>query len=180
MTKIIIVLVLIVALASGLFWYKMKFQPQLAKKNSPSILTPSPTLSPQAKEEWKTYNGEYVTFSYPSTWTPMRRTLSSGSILEEVNLGIPGVTTNQTLGFSKGAEGHSRPDDAVSEENIMIDGSGGYKWIRKGNGYVSYDYTTPYSKVGEDTFAIRVMVDKEDKALERDLDQVMQSVFFKK
>lgn len=124
----------------------------------------------------KTYSGQYVIFQYPSDWNPQKTQPFGGGVLETVNLGIPGVNSDQDLGFSEVAP--YKPSDAISEQSITIGGKSGFKWIRKGQGYVSYDYDTKgYQDKGG--FSVHVTVASENKTLETQLDQLVASLTFK-
>ena len=128
---------------------------------------------------WNTYNGEYVNFKYPTSWNPHKRDLCCGAVMEDVELGIPEVRSDQSLGFSSVIfENLSPPDDLDSEMLFIISGKHGVKQIRKGSGYVSYDYITPGHGTSG-TFGIHVTVSEANKELEGQLDQVARSVTFK-
>jgi len=142
--------------------------------------TPTATQIPQTDEttNWKAYSGTYVTFKYPNTWSPQKRELFGGATQEDVTLGIPAVESDQSLGFSGVSMDAARPNDIVSEKGIVIGGKNGYKWIRKGDNYVSYDYITKgYQDKG--SFTVHVTISKEDKTLEKQLNTLVQSITFK-
>jgi hypothetical protein len=181
---IIILSIPILLLVGGFIFY------QSNTRSAPSnVTTVAPTEKPTTDSEqptkttslenadFKMYNGQYVTYKYPGSWNPKKEESFGGGILESVNLGIPGVTSDQMLGFSSIDAANSRPNDIVSEESITISGSDGYKWIRKGVNYVSYDYVIPYKD--ENSFSIHVTVAKENQTLEKELDQLAESVILK-
>lgn len=122
----------------------------------------------------KTYTGKYLTFSYPSNWNPSERDLFGGAIYENINIGIPGINSDQDIGFS--SVDPYKPNDAVSQTAVTMSGLQGTKYLRKGHNYVSYDY---YVKTKYGTFSIHVTSGSEDKSLESQLDLLAQSVQFK-
>ncbi len=191
LTIILGVLLLLLVVAGGAYYLGNQYsnytpQPQNTNAKPTNNKTTNPTDSPvttpipQSKENtnWKTFTGSYVTFRYPDTWSPQRETPFGGQILEAIKLGIPGVESDQSLSFSQVNVEDARPDDIISESQLVIGGKDGYKWIRKGENYVSYDYiTTGYNNNG--SFSVHVTVPKEDKNLERQLDTLVQSITFK-
>lgn len=124
-------------------------------------------------ENYATYNGENVMFAHPVDWKPTRAKLTPGTTQELIDLGIPGVEGDQTLGFS--AVDDIRPNDIDREGMIIVDGKQGTKWVRKGEGYVSYDYTVQVVN----TFVVHVTVPREDPALEAELDRLVSTVRFR-
>lgn len=140
------------------------------------LATPSATLT-QVSGSTKTFTGEYVTFSYPGKWNIEKITPVDGAMNELITLGIPGVTSDQQLGFYTKNLEQTRPSDIAQEEKITIAGRSGYKWLRKGNNYVSYDYYAPgFADIG--TFGVHVTVVNENKILEQQLDQIAKTVSY--
>jgi hypothetical protein len=139
---IIILSIPILLLVGGFIFY------QSNTRSAPSnVTTVAPTEKPTTDSEqptkttslenadFKMYNGQYVTYKYPGSWNPKKEESFGGGILESVNLGIPGVTSDQMLGFSSIDAANSRPNDIVSEESITISGSDEYLW-RRGRFYI--------------------------------------------
>jgi hypothetical protein len=134
------------------------------------------TATPQAIA-WKKIIGKYVTFECPPTWNPTPAPLFGGSVLEDWRLGISNVESDQDLGFSAVSSQQGRPNDIVSEKQITIGGKTGFKWIRSGNNYVSYNYITT-GQNNQGSFSVHVTVAQADSALEAMLDRLVQSIVF--
>ncbi len=130
-----------------------------------------------SNDSWKNMNGEYVSFRVPIEWKPTAVSPGGGSVLEEWNLGIPGVESDQTLAFFAVAFDALQPPDLESETPFEIGGQPGEKWVRSGQGYVSYDYYTT-GIAGTGSFGIHVTVPEADPALEAVMDTLAASVTF--
>ncbi len=182
---LIFLLIGILIVAGGAFLLGKSSNP----KPSPNLVvtsqTPQPTSTPSQSPSsdetatWKTYTGRYIAFKYPNTWTPSENPLGQGAIKESLRLGIPNVQSDQDLGFSSLESDIGKPKDTVSEKDIRIGGKDGFKWIRKGAIYVSYDY---YIKGDDPTlglFGVHVTVGKEDSNLESQLDKLITTIQFK-
>lgn len=128
---------------------------------------------------WQAVTGEYVSFRVPDTWQPTAVTPGMGSVLEEWNLGVPGVESDQTLAFFTVAFDLLQPTDLESETPFEIGGQPGAKWMRSGQGYVSYDYYTT-GIAGAGSFGIHITVPEADAALEAAMDMLAASVTFNK
>lgn len=140
---------------------------------------PSATSSPSvtATPEWQSVAGVYVSFQLPPDWQPGSEPVGMGSALEAWTLGIPGVESDQSLSFFELPFDQLEPPDLVTESAITIGGKPGAKWLRSGEGYISYDYyTTGPGDAG--SFGIHVTVPAEDPELEAVLDLVAASVAF--
>lgn len=155
-----------------------------AKNNTAPIPSPivqkQQTASPTPAEtaNWETYQDQYLVFKHPPTWRPKPAALYGGATLETISMGIPGITSDQTLGFGAVLFSEIKPDDAIRQNTISIGGKLGAKWIRKGENYISYDYyTTGYQNQGH--FGVHVTIVSEDKNLESQLDEVVQSIQFR-
>lgn len=177
-------IVILIAVAGGIFYLGRITGPKSQTPVTTSSPQPSPTPDETVYTEsdrsanWKTYNGKFVIFKYARLWDPTERELFGGAILEDVHLGIPTVTSDQSLGFSGVPLENAKPNDVINEQAIIIGGKSGFKWIRKGKNYVSYDYITRgYNNEG--VFDIHVTVASEDKNLEAQLDTLTKSVIFK-
>ncbi len=127
---------------------------------------------------WKTYLGEYVSFKYPPDWKMEKTALFGGAVKENLDLGIPGVESDQVLGFSGVSLNDVKPDDVVREQRIRIGGREGFKWLRKGEDYISYDYVSK-GYTSDESFEVHVTVEREDKDLEGKLDKLVESISFK-
>lgn len=183
----IIVAVIIAAVigAVGVIGYqKFLAKPQPNEVNNQSAnSTPEETISlpaptPTEVSNLKTYRGKYATFQYPNGWMPKSQTPFGGGVLETVNLGIPGVTSDQTLGFSTPSFNEIKPNDVVSEIPVTISTQSGFKWVRKGDNYVSYDYCTQGHYQDAGSFCVHVTVSSEDKLLETQLDSLAKTIKF--
>ncbi|KKS16960.1 MAG: hypothetical protein UU80_C0006G0013 [candidate division WWE3 bacterium GW2011_GWA1_41_8] len=128
---------------------------------------------PIISESWETYFGTTFSFQYPVSWNPQPTELTPGSITETVDLGIPGVEVDKTMGYSALTE-LEKPDDVAEESTIELDNTSAVKWIRKGTGYVSYDYYI----TKENIFNIHVTVPEENTDLEDKLDYIISSLIF--
>lgn len=126
----------------------------------------------------QTIVGEFVTFDVPQSWNPTKRSLAPGAMLEDWQLGIPGVTSDQALGFSAVAFNQLRPNDVISETPIIVGGKHGVKWIRQGTNYVSYDYYAP-GRGEQGSFGVHVTLSHKNAEIERQLDQLVASIVFK-
>lgn len=193
--------IVLIFILGGVLFLGKKSSP--VKKNpTPSIpvyvkpsLTPTPIIYPTSWPDTTTvpslqvsitpittshklYSGNYVTFSYPAAWSPKVGYVGGGSTLENVTLGIPNVLGDQTMSFSDVSVSEAKPKDVVKETAIIMGGKKGFKWLRKGTNYTSYDYITPgYQNKG--SFSIHVTLSKEDTTIETLLDALSQSVVFK-
>lgn len=151
--------------------------PTTIQEISPTSIA-SPTIDPTA--DWKTYSGSYLSFKHPPVWNPTKKALwGGGEILEGATLGIPGVSES-TLSFSDvDYLSLQKPEDIIQESSIIIGGRTGVKWKRQGDAYFTYDYLTYGSKDNKDSFEVHVTKAKEDKNLEKELDNLVQSIQFK-
>jgi hypothetical protein len=122
--------------------------------------------------------GEFVMFEVPSHWNPNKRPLFGGAVWEDWQLGIPGVMSDQALGFSEVAFNQARPNDIASETVITIGGKRGVKWIRHGANYVSYDYYTT-GRNDRGSFGVHVTLSQKDANIEAQLDRLITSIAFK-
>jgi hypothetical protein len=144
----------------------------------PTNTPPSPRI--MVTEGWAQTIGEYVIFDYPSSWNPVKRKLFGGAILEDWELGIPQVESDQSLGFSTVPFSQLQPIDTetTTETPIVIGGKAGVKWVRRGTDYISYDYyTTGYEDQG--CFGVHVTLANPDEVLEQQLDHLVQTIVFK-
>jgi hypothetical protein len=127
---------------------------------------------------WQQITGRYVTFRVPKSWSPTEVEPFGGGILEDWRLGIPGLESDQGLGFSSVDFEQLRPSDAISQVAFTLGGKAGVKYLRSGENGVSYDYDT----VGHDdqgSFGIHVSIARFDPELEQDLDRLARSVVFR-
>ncbi len=125
---------------------------------------------------------DYVNFRVPGHWQPTAVDLSPGSVLAEWHLGISGLEGDQVLAFSALPFADLSLNDLVSERPLAIGGQPGVKWLRGGEGYVSYDYVTAGSeaaqKGGAGSFGLHVTVAEAEPELESILDMVAASIIF--
>lgn len=135
-----------------------------------------------AGDGWQDVVGEYISFRVPDTWQPTMLTPGMGSVLAEWHLGIPGLESDQTIAFFAVPFDQLLPADIASENAFEIGGRPGMKWVRRGEGYVSYDYytagTAATQAAGAGSFGIHVTVPEADANLESIMDMVASSVTF--
>ena len=135
-----------------------------------------------SSDGWKAVRGEYVSFRVPIEWNVTAVVPGGGTVLEEWNLGIPGVESDQGVGFSAVFFDALKPDDVQSETAFEIGGQPGLKWVRGGEGYVSYDYHTAGTEdtqaAGAGSFGIHVTVAEADPNLEVLMDKLAASIIF--
>lgn len=130
-----------------------------------------------SSDGWRPIIGEYVSFRVPIEWAVTAVSPGGGSMLEEWRLGIPGVESDQSVAFFAVAFDALQPSDLESETPFEIGGQPGAKWVRSGQGYVSYDYyTTGTGDAG--SFGIHVTVSGHDCNLEAQMDKLAASVVF--
>jgi uncharacterized protein YraI len=126
---------------------------------------------------WQDITGNYLSFRVPPGWQPVEEEPGEGSVLDQWRLGIPGVEYDQVLAFFAVPFDQLQPPDLVSTEAINIGGQPGAKWVRGGEGTISYAYYTS-GVGGAGSFGIHVTVPEADPELETLLDMVAASVTF--
>lgn len=100
-----------------------------------------------AGDGWQDISSEHVNFRVAREWQPLALELGGGSVLADWQLGIPGVESDQFIGFSGVIFDDLKPTDVISEDELLIGGRPGFKWVRQGEGYISYNYyTTPQTR----------------------------------
>lgn len=169
---------------------KTKSGQSFTKQISPS--TPEPTIAPTTKNspsptsigksqtiQIKTYIAKNFTFKYPSSWNPKAKSLEPGAAKEELELGIPDIQSDQTISFFALPFEQIKPDDVIEESSIIISGQPGKKWIRHGEGYFSFAYYTK-DPDSDGSFGLHVTTHDRDLELEKQLDQLIASLQFKK
>ena len=130
-------------------------------------------ISGRNEDNWETYIGQTFSFQYPSTWKPQPIQSGIGSGAEVINLGIPEVDSEQTIGFTSFTE-LNKPADIMEEGVVYLDDAQGTKWIRKAGDMISYEYYVNRNGV----FGIHVNLPEENIALEKQLDYLITSVYF--
>jgi hypothetical protein len=140
--------------------------------------SPTNTAKPQAIQI-KTYTAKNFTFKYPSNWSPKNNPLEPGASKEVINLGIPDIQSDQTISFYSLPFEQIKPDDVIEESNITISGQPAKKWVRHGEGYFSFAYYTK-DPDSEGSFGLHVTTHDRDLELEKQLDQLVTSLQFKK
>ena len=137
-----------------------------------------------AGDGWQEINTDYVSFRVPADWEPTALTPGYGSVLVDWHLGIPGLEGDQTLAFFVPPFETLMPGDLVSEYPFEIGGQPGSKWVRAGEGYVSYDYYTTGTggtvAAGAGSFGIHITIPEADPDLESLMDMLAASVVFNK
>ncbi|MAT99812.1 MAG: hypothetical protein CL608_21945 [Anaerolineaceae bacterium] len=131
---------------------------------------------------WQDVISDYVTFRVPNAWQITAVDPGMGSVLAEWHLGIPGVESDQNIAFFTVQFADLQPDDVVAEYELLIGDEPGMKWVRRGEGYTSYDYytagTTGTQAAGAGSFGLHVTVPADDPDLEPVLDMVAASILF--
>lgn len=136
-----------------------------------NFLSPKPSFN-----NLVTFEGKYLTFQYPPYWSPQSISLTEGSY-ELVFLGIP-EAMDQTVGFFPVEFSSMNPRDTISEQEIIIGGRKGKKWIRLVQNAISYDYfTTGHNQQG--SFGLHVTLASEDEEVEQLLDAVVGTIQFR-
>lgn len=143
-----------------------------------SYASPTNTAKPQAIQI-KTYTAKNFTFKYPSSWNPKSKPLEPGATKEELELGIPDIQSDQIISFFALPFEQIKPDDVIEESTITISGQPAKKWIRHGEGYFSFAYYTK-DPDSEGSFGLHVTTHDRDLELEKQLDQLIASLQFKK
>lgn len=142
------------------------------------------------EETFKKYESITYTFDYPASWKPIPRNSQQNTNIEMTDLRIPvifslprlGSTT--LIGYFRDPIAKLRPADIVEEQQVIIAGRQGYKWIyKKDSTYYVYYYAVPLSSEliatrQASTFVIMVEAVRRDKDLEEILDKVANSVTF--
>lgn len=131
---------------------------------------------------WRAYEGDYIRFRVPAAWQPLPLPTGLGSVLEEWFLGIPGHDSDQTMAFYVMPITALTPNDIVRQETFCVAGQSGVKWVRAGEGYVSYDYYAPGTAATEDagaaSFGLHVNVPVASRELEETLDGLATAIEF--
>jgi hypothetical protein len=102
-----------------------------------------------------------------------------GSVLDQWRLGIPGVEYDQVVAFFAVPFEQLQPSDLISSNAFTIGGQPGVKWVRGGEGTISYDYYTS-GVGGAGSFGIHVNLPNADPEVEALLDGVAASVMFRR
>jgi hypothetical protein len=135
-----------------------------------------------AGDGWQDITSDYVNFRVPGTWQITAVEPGMGSVLAEWHLGIPGVESDQSIAFFAVPFAELKPDDIAAEYEILIGNEPGVKWVRRGEGYTSYDYynagTADTQAAGAGSFGLHVTVPEDDPDLESILDMVAASIMF--
>jgi uncharacterized protein YraI/WD40 repeat protein len=126
---------------------------------------------------WQDITGNYVSYRVPPGWQPVAEEPGQGSVLDQWRLGIPGVEYDQIVAFFAVPFDQLQPPDLISANAFSIGGQPGAKWLRGGDGTISYDYYTS-GVGGAGSFGIHVTVPNADPELESLLDGVAASVMF--
>lgn len=142
--------------------------------------SPTPTNSNKPQSiQIKTYSAQNFTFNHPSHWNPKSKPLEPGATKEELELGIPDIESDQTISYFSLPFEQIKPDDIIEESNITISGQPAKKWIRHGEGYFSFAYYTK-DPDSEGSFGLHVTTHDRDLEIEKQLDQLISSLQFKK
>lgn len=186
--QILIGILILVIIAGGAYFLGKSSGPKPSTPITSQTPQPTPSPTPDPTANWKIYTGKYVTFEYPPEWNPVEQELCCGAMLEDIKLNIPGVTSDQSIGFGSGPFSDLKINDAIREEKILIDGKLGTKNVRSGNitnvqgkvfqKYFVYDYCTSGPKnIG--SFCLHIDSGQKNNDLEKQLDKVNSSILFK-
>ena len=168
---ITIILVAAILVGGGIWYYFYKTTMQdtgnlNTVKVSPSASTSTSTsVSPSASASaetagWKTYDSDYMTFKYPSTWKVTKDPKFPARIYEEVQLEINGVTMSligydiAPYNYAVGQVSDIGADTGITEilenSDITIDGIIGKRIIAESEDgpatYYGYSALVPVSK----------------------------------
>lgn len=169
--------------------YTIREQPseetkKIATDTMNQILSTLQFTQPTLDSNLKTYNGEHVIFSYPSTWGLEKNTPCCGALpFDDIKLGIPGSTGDQNLGFSSPDFTELDYTNALKIRDISIGSKKGKKEIKKlevegSDQKFRYSYcATGYENDG--SFCVSVTSPTLDKTLEASLDTLVSSIRFK-
>jgi len=132
--------------------------------------------------ETKLFSSNYISFQYPTTWNPTPQQLFGGMVIESLKFNIPGITSDNSIGFSSPEYSSIQINDATSQTPIKIGGKSGTKYVRKttANGVTTYSYdylTTGYNNSG--TFSVHVNTPTLNPTLEKQLDDLVETIVFK-
>lgn len=125
----------------------------------------------------KRYEGQFLSFSYPSSWIVEKGELSWGQKGEKLLLTVPFVQGQQSIGFSNLSK-IEKPIYIYSDTPVLIGGKEGFRWKGRGDSFISYDYVTRYP-TAQGVFNLHVTHIKEDPLLEAQLDNLIRSINFK-
>lgn len=129
--------------------------------------------------DWKEYSGETIKFYHPDEWEPEEREPFGGSVVEDIVLNIPESTDN-SISYSVTAFDLIKPEDIVMEEEIILNDRKWIKWIREGEGYVSYDFYTKEHLMGNEaeSFGVHITIQEQNEELEEELMVFVSSIEF--
>lgn len=129
--------------------------------------------------DWKEYSGETIKFYHPEKWNPEVREPFGGSAVEDIVLNIPEAVDNNIF-YSVVSYDLVKPEDIVSEEELILNDRKWTKWVREGEGYVSYDFYTKEHLLGNEaeSFGVHVTVNEHDEKLEEELMVLINSIEF--
>ncbi len=164
------IIIIIATLAVG-FWLW---------KNQSLFFSPV-KISDTAIPAIKKYEGNSLLFNYPLDWHPNPVDLEAE--LEAINLGIPNLNTEQKLEFLETPLNELDFSDLDTQEYKTFNEREWMIGTRKDlNGITYLFYTNFPVEVGDDprqSFGLHVTIDKEDRKLEKQLQDLIASLQFK-
>ncbi len=130
----------------------------------------------------KRYEGKSLSFNHPATWNPSPK--NTQAELEIIDLGIPGVSVDQTLEFL---------DLSLAEQNFTDLSAQEYKtfnnkdWMigeRTVDGEVTYLYYTDFTHDPQindprQSLGIHVTLEKDNPELKKQLEELIKSLQYK-
>lgn len=165
---------------SSYYIYNTPYIEEKIEKAFPTVTTKvAGSITKERPSDWKEYSGETIKFYHPNEWEPEEREPFGGAVVEDIVLNIPESTDN-SISYSVTAFDLIKPADIVTEEEIILSDRKWIKWIREGEGYVSYDfYTKEHLKGNEaESFGVHVTVKEQNEELEENLMVLVSSIEF--
>ncbi len=162
---------------SSYYIYKNSY---IEQRIEDSFLSPTPKVSDDFYErpsDWKEYKAETLSFYHPNDWKPGKREPFGGAIIEDIVLNIP-EAVDSYISYSAVAYDAIKPDDIASEDSLEINNRTWVKWVREGEGYVSYDYYTKelLGDAGIGSFGVHVTLTKKNEELEKKLTTLITTI----
>jgi hypothetical protein len=127
MKVFLVSLLLIIISSSGYFWLqnnnssKTVLSAQEKKQAMAKILDRDPIIDAKAPRQWKTYDGKYISFSYPTDANVYKNT-PPASILESFAIGILNPRINLTVQVATGASVDDYPAVVLRREDNIYKG----------------------------------------------------------
>lgn len=164
---------------SSYYIYNSPYVEEKIEKAFPSPTETVKNLVLVQPSDWAEYTGQKIKFYHPQKWAPVEREPFGGATVENVDLNIPEATDNSISYFVTEYD-LVKPEDIVEEEEIIVKDRKWTKWVREGDGYVSYDiYTKENLNTDEaESFGVHVTLEKKNEKLEEELLILVNSIEF--